>query len=156
MTMKILLKLIAMVALMMTLQVNASIVSYPHEVSNTISTHSVQPFIRDLFGRLDAGEIVNDYSHERPSRNSRRHGQISRFGSLQDISVFFRRIGIHEALRFIRERELNHPEDFIVTGNEVKLSTITNTPGAVPVPAALWLFGSGIAGLFAFSYRRQA
>ena len=154
--MKTLQGLIAIVALMMTLQVSASRVSHSHKVSNTTSTPSAQPFIRNLFGSLDAGEIVHDNSHARLSRNSSRHGQITRFGSLLDISAFFRNIGKHETRQLIRERGLNRSEDFIGISDNVNIPAITSAPSAVPVPAAVWLFGSGIAGLFAFSYRRQA
>lgn len=35
------------------------------------------------------------------------------------------------------------------------LTIVSNTPSVVPVPAAVWLFGSGLIGLFGFAKRRK-
>jgi hypothetical protein len=39
-------------------------------------------------------------------------------------------------------------------GAHVQFSGITASPSAVPVPAAVWLFGSGLAGLLGFNRKR--
>lgn len=46
-----------------------------------------------------------------------------------------------------------NPTNTSLTGNHGYLATLTTSP--VPVPAAIWLFGSGIAGLAAFARRRK-
>ena len=44
----------------------------------------------------------------------------------------------------------------VLEGIAVRNGQVTATPAPVPIPAAVWLFGSGLLGLMGFSQRRRA
>jgi hypothetical protein len=45
---------------------------------------------------------------------------------------------------------------FVVTGVQNMDSIIDNVHAAVPVPAAVWLFGSGLLGMIGVARRKKA
>jgi len=166
--------LIILVASMLALQVSASTVTHSDETPDASSEHGLRGFHGDLFGTLgsatrnhesgesdhESGEGIHDNGRTLFSRNnrSRRDGRISRFSSLWGTSGLFQHADRREEHRSRHESERRgHGETGDVTGDEA----ITAVPpavtavSAVPVPAAVWLFASGIAGLFAFARRRQ-
>ena len=52
-------------------------------------------------------------------------------------------------------RTLNDGESFSYTQTFVMFDPL-NQPGEVPVPAAVWLFGSGLLGLVGVARRKQS
>ena len=150
--MKILQGLIAIVALTMTLQASASTVSYFHKAVHKASENGVPDYISDLFGSLE-DEHSDDNRYTKFFRNSRREALVFRFSAWRDAVSLFRNTGEWEAPWLVHETRPAIIEE--LEGSTGDVSEITVTPSAVPLPAAVWLFGSGIAGLFAFAYRRR-
>jgi hypothetical protein len=54
---------------------------------------------------------------------------------------------------FLSDTFVNEAQGVALYTNEINM-LLGNTPSAVPVPAAVWLFGTGLAGLMGFNRKR--
>ena len=182
-TMKILQWLTAIIALMLALQVSASTVSPSHKSLNKSPVHGPHFSIADLFGSSEVGTIIPDITNAGSFEESqhRRYGQITRFGSVAGGPDFPRKaerlkeyLSEHgyEGDVFNRDHvpPVNPPIDtpafyngLVNTPAMMPASVPFHTlPGSgcgqavVPVPAAVWLFGSGLLGLVGMARRKKA
>jgi len=161
--MKILQSLVAIAALMLASQANASTVSHFHEAPKKAPAHRVS-FIGNLFGPSETGETIWGNSRVEFPRKGRSYGRIFHLRSPQGVPGFFRDAANLKALfsgnyfsrDSFREWWLGRGEETTAITGDVNVPAIAVAPSAVPVPAAIWLFGSGLAALLAFTRRRQA
>lgn len=169
--MKFLQGLIAVFALLMAFQASATTVSYSHEGSDHVPAKRAHSYISKLFRFLDTGSAMSGRSWAGFSQNSRssRNGDRFRTRSWHDLMGLFRNSGKMKTLYSSQgnQREIFHRnslrEWYLLQGKGVDGMSgggisplMTATASAVPVPAAVWLFGSGLAGLFAFAFRCRA
>ena len=162
----------AIIALMLTLQVSASTVSPFHKVFNKSLVRGPHSSIADLFGSSEEGIFLPGVSNAGSFGEGRhsRYGRITRFGTAAAAgSVFSRKAErLKEYLSehgyeggvfnrdSIREWWLGREEVFTGITTEIDATPPGVAASAVPVPAAVWLFGSGLVALFGFARRRRA
>lgn len=80
--------------------------------------------------------------------------QVMQTGATEDTPVFF---GLSSTNAFIRRIVWREGPEIGGTGNEeVAFDNFRTSPTAVPLPAALWLFGTGVIGLVLASRPRIA
>jgi hypothetical protein len=58
-------------------------------------------------------------------------------------------------IRLIHKNEANFANDIDDWASEIAFDNVQLTVSAVPVPAAVWLFGTALVGLTGFAKRRK-
>ena len=161
----------AIIALMLALQVSASTVSPFHKRFNKGPVHGPHFSIADIFGSSEAGTIIPGIRNAGSfgEGRHRRYGRITRFGTAAGGPGFSRKAErLKEYLSehgyegdvfnrdSIREWWLGREEMFTGITSDIDVPPLGIGTSAVPVPAAVWLFGSGLAGLVGMARRKKA